>query len=292
MKGMREIRNRIKAVKSTGQITHAMELVASSKMRKAQMAAEKGRAYATALLDMAESVGAELRKKSGEGIFTPEKNSKRLVITISTDRGLCGSLNSNLFKAVLDINEDCDFISVGLKAERFLLKCGKNLIAKFRVSDRPSFAETRAIAQCAIEQLKGGKARSVEVLYPLFINTLKQETFLVKLAPVDNLHEIVEHLREVYKISEDGSSKDDREITFEPSAEKILEILPDYYLRQSLHHIVLDVKASEQSARMVAMKSASDNADELVRKLTLEYNKARQGAITTEIIELAAGASE
>ncbi len=290
MKGMREIRNRIKAVKGTGQITHAMELVAASKMRRAQQSAENGRAYATLLMDMTETVLAQIgevfRQKDGEMTRT-----KRLIIVFSTDKGLCGALNTNLFKTIAEIGDEAEYITVGNRAARFIARIGKPLKAHFSISDHVKFSEVRKIAEFAMKIAKEqGDIASIEVLYPLFVNTLKQEPIFVTLAPVDNLESFVERLRKTYKLDTASHPKDDREITFEPSPKEILDELPQYYIKQALYHMALDAKASEHSARMVAMKSASDNADALVHSLTIEYNKARQEAITTEILELAAAA--
>ena len=274
MKGMREIRNRIKAVKSTGQITHAMELVAASKMKKAQHCAEAGRAYAVLLMDLTQMVGIgakrQINETSGES-----KSSKRLIIVFSTDKGLCGSLNTNLFRAISEIkDENVGFIAVGNRAARFLARTKRDMLAKFSLSDHVKFSETRRIAAVAMKLAKEGKFGSIEVLYSLYVNTLRQEPTLVKIAPVDNLEMFIERLRVSYKL--------------EPSMEEIRKELPAYYINQAIYHMALDAKASEHSARMVAMKSASDNADKLVQALTLEYNKARQNAITTEILELSA----
>ena len=290
MKGMREIRNRIKAVKGTGQITHAMELVAASKMRKAQQSAENGRAYATLLMDMTETVVEQIGSimKGGK---TDSKRSKRLIIVFSTDKGLCGSLNTNLFKTIAEIKGDAEFIAVGNRAARFIARIGKPLKAQFSVSDHVKFAEVRKIAEFAMKTVKEqGDIGSIEVLYPLFINTLRQEPTFVKIAPVDDLDEFIERLRKSYKLDTEKRPQDTREILFEPSPKEILAELPQFYIKQALYQMALDAKASEHSARMVAMKSASDNADDLVRCLTIEYNKARQEAITTEITELAAAA--
>ena len=290
MKGMREIRNRIKAVKGTGQITHAMELVAASKMRKAQQSAENGRAYATLLMDMTETVMEQIGSimKGGK---TDSKRSKRLIIVFSTDKGLCGSLNTNLFKTIAEIKGDAEFIAVGNRAARFISRIGKPLKAQFSVSDHVKFAEVRKIAEFAMKTVKEqGDIGSIEVLYPLFINTLRQEPTFVKIAPVDDLDEFIERLRKSYKLDTEKRPQDTREILFEPSPKEILAELPQFYIKQALYQMALDAKASEHSARMVAMKSASDNADDLVRCLTIEYNKARQEAITTEITELAAAA--
>ncbi len=291
MKGMRDIRNRIKAVKGTGQITHAMELVAASKMRKAQQAAENGRAYATLLMDMTETVMEQIGSLLSEKLPHPEK-AKRLIIVFSTDKGLCGPLNTNLFKSITEIKDDAEFIAIGARAANFIARLGKPLKARFTLSDRVEFCEVRKIAEFAMKLAKEqGDIGSIEVLYPLFINTLKQESTFVKIAPVNDLEEFVQRLRKIYKLDDAlERPQDDREITFEPSPKEILDKLPSFYIKQALYHIALDAKASEHSARMVAMKSASDNADTLVKSLTIEYNKARQEAITTEIIELSAAA--
>ncbi len=291
MKGIRDIRNRIKAVKGTGQITHAMELVAASKMRKAQQSAENGRAYATLLMDMTETVMQEIGSILAEKLSLADKR-RRLIIVFSTDKGLCGPLNTNLFKSILEIKDDADFIAIGTRAANFIARLGKPLKARFNLSDNVKFPEVRKIAKFAMNLAKEqGDIASIEVLYPLFVNTLKQESTFVKIAPVNDLEDFVQRLRKIYKLDDTlERPNDDREITFEPSPKEILAELPEFYINQALYHIALDAKASEHSARMVAMKSASDNADSLVKSLTIEYNKARQEAITTEIIELSAAA--
>jgi len=289
MKGMREIRNRIKAVKSTGQITHAMELVAASKMKKAQNSAEEGRAYAVLLMDLTQMVGLEAQRQINTE-STKENSKKRLIIVFSTDKGLCGGLNTNLFRAISEIGDDAEFIAVGNRAARYLARCKKRLLAKFSVSDHVKFSETRTIANAAIKLAKEGGFGSIEILYSLFVNTLKQEPTLVKIAPLDNLDVFIERLRKSYKLDTQTRPQENRLMNFEPSIEEIRKELPLYYINQAIYHMALDAKASEHSARMVAMKAASDNADKLLQSLTLEYNKARQNAITTEILELASGA--
>ena len=275
MKGMREIRNRIKAIKSTGQITHAMELVAASKMKKAQRNAESGRAYAALLADITDIVSDETGLSFNKAMFSNPNCPARLVIVFSTDKGLCGALNTNLFKKLTSIEGDVKFITVGNKALRFLARTGRETLAGFRLGDNPTFSETRKIADYALKAAADGKVGSIEVLYSLYINTLN-----------------IDRLKNVYKLNKSPNPKDNRKFSFEPSAKAIMDELPKYFLRQTLHHIALDAKASEQSARMVAMKGASDNADSLVDALSLEYNKARQSAITTEIQELATASAQ
>lgn len=200
MKGMRDIRNRMKAVASTGQITHAMELVAASKMKKAQNSAEAGRAYAILLMDLTETVLERLGKSFAQaGGVAPGK--KRLIIVFSTDKGLCGSLNTNIFKSISEIGRaDADYIAVGTRAGRFIAKSGRTLKGQFKVGDTVTFAQTSKIANFAIKLAKeSGEYGSIEALYPIFVNTLKQETALVKLAPVDDLHTFIDRLRKTYK---------------------------------------------------------------------------------------------
>jgi len=292
MKGMREIRNRIKAIKSTGQITHAMELVAASKMKKAQRNAEAGRVYAALLADITDIVADETGLAFNKSMFGNLDCKTRLIIVFSTSKGLCGALNTNLFKKIASLEGDIKFVAVGSKALKFLMRTKRDIATSFQIGDSVGFSEIRKITDYALKLAAEGKIGSIEVLYSLYINTLKQEPTLVKLAPMDNLDWYIERMRKQYKLVDQPKPEDSREFTFEPCAKEIMDELPKYFLRQTMHHMALDAKASEQSARMVAMKSASDNADSLVDSLTLEYNKARQSAITTEIQELAAAAAQ
>lgn len=223
MKGMREIRNRMKAVASTGQITHAMELVAASKMKRAQNSAEAGRAYAILLMDLTETVLERLGKMISRAANIAGK--KRLIIVFSTDKGLCGSLNSNIFKAIAEIpREEADYIAVGSRAGRFIAKTGRVLKGQFKISDAVAFAETRKVAEFAMK-LAGdsGEYGSIEVLYPIFVNTLRQETALVKLAPADDLTPFIERLRKSYKMADVAvAAREERNVEFEPSAGEVL----------------------------------------------------------------------
>ncbi|MBO6102397.1 MAG: ATP synthase F1 subunit gamma [Opitutales bacterium] len=291
MKGMREIRRRIKSVKSTGQITRAMQLVASSKMKKSQTRAEDGRAYTLLLMDLIDILVPLISEKYRELSGEKRESNRRLVIVFSTERGLCGSLNANLFKAILNLEGDCSFIAVGAKAARFLSSTGRKLVAQFKVSDFVSFSEIKPIVDFAIQEFRENRADTIEVLYSLYVNTIKQEPTLAKIAPMEDLDDAIEGLRQKYKSQLAERAKDGRPICIEPSANELMRELPLYYLRNIVYHMALDAKASEQSARMVAMKAASDNAESLISELTLEYNKARQSAITTEITEIAAAAA-
>lgn len=288
---MREIRNRIKAIKSTGQITHAMELVASSKMKRAQQSAEAGHPYAALLMDIIDVVAEQSPGMVGKVLFKNSDCKKRLIIVLSTDKGLCGSLNANLFKKILELDGNCCFFAVGKRAQRFLARLNKEVVNATSLPDKIEFSHTRKIADYAIKLASEGKIGSIEVLYSMYINTLMQEPVLVKLAPVNDLDWFIERMRKTYKLGNAPRPEETRRIEFEPNPTEILHTLPEFYIKQALHQMVLDAKASEHSARRVAMKSASDNADALVSELTLEYNKARQAAITTEIQELAAASA-
>ena len=286
MKGIREIRSRIRAVKSTAQITRAMELVASSKMKRAQQTALNGAPYAQLLGEMLES----LIEKIGavpHPYFAPRTVRRRGILVLSTDKGLCGALNANLFRVAAKIAPDAaSYVCVGKKAAVYFNRMRRDVAATFPVSDRVKFAEIRDICAYMEQAFAQGRIDTIEVLYPAFVNTLKQEPMLAKLVPFGGFAEQLKCLREKFPNSVRARVSDAREMAFEPSACEILDKFPSLFLRQEIYQMALSAKASEQSARMVAMKSATENADSLIGDLTLDYNKARQSAITNEIIEI------
>ena len=208
--------------------------------------------------------------------------STRGIILLSTDRGLCGPLNANLFRELPEISADVKYITVGRKAAQFISRTQRDLIADFTVSDKIMFAEARVVIDFAIKAFDDGSVGSIEVLYPRFVNTLKQVAKRVPLLPLAGITEALETL------GIEAGAEDDRELNFEPSVEAILTDLLPLYVRRHFFAMVRATKASEHSARMVAMKTATDNANNLVDDLTLDYNKARQAAITQEILEIAA----
>ena len=282
MASLRDIRRRIKSVKNTAQITKAMQMVAASKMRKAQEAALSGRPYA----ELLNRVLVSLRDKvdpSLHPLLEKREVKNELVIMISTDKGLCGGLNTNLFReAMAFAPETTKFISVGRKGTQFLARTKRNMIADFGLKDQPSFLETKAISKFAIEKFLTGEVDKVTVLYPLFVNTLVQKPVAVPLLPITSLQEAgLVSKDEAPIVAPEGG------MLFEPDAQSILDAIVPYYVHYELFQMVLGARASEHSARMVAMKSATDNAKTLVKDLTLEYNKARQAAITTELLEIA-----
>lgn len=285
MPNTRDIRNRIRGVKNTQKITRAMQLVASSKMKKAQDRALEGRPYAQLLARMLAALTHKVEDFSHPFIDEREV-TKRGILLISTDRGLCGSLNANLFREVAHMgNEKCAFVTIGRKARQFISRTGRELLADFPVSEQANFRELRPVVEFLIKQFKDGEIDSIEILYPRFKNTLIQEPTLIPLLPLDDL---TEYVHKFAKSQGREILEETRELMFEPAAEEILNKLLDRFVKREVYQMLVDARASEHSARMVAMKAATDNAKKLTDNLTLQYNKARQAGITQEILEITA----
>ncbi len=296
MANLRDIRRRIKSVKNTRQITRAMQLVSSSKMKRAQDAAVAGRPYALLLADLLDTVGEKLQL-SGAAIAHPffEKRAAqtRGILVLSTDKGLCGPLNTNLFRKIVEeVKSPAKFVTVGRKATQFISRTKRDLIADFTVSDKAEFSEIRPLLKLLVDAYLKGEIDTIEVVYPSFVNVLVQEPVIQTLLPIVDLRQVLDQLQKRVRGEEKllGARSDAREMTFEPSAESVLDELPGLYVNVIIHQLLLESRAAEYSARMVAMKSATDNASNLVDDLTLDYNKARQAAITQEILEISAAA--
>ncbi|MFA6285756.1 MAG: ATP synthase F1 subunit gamma [Opitutaceae bacterium] len=287
MASTRDIRRRIKSVKNTRQITKAMELVAASKMKKAQQAALAGQAYARLLSDMLAALAPHVDDQLHP--FLVRRTVKtRGVLLITSDKGLCGPLNANLFKLVTEIKTPAKFYSIGRKGAQFLARTKRDLVADFPVQDRVPFIEVKAAVEFITKQYLDGAIDTVEVIFPRFKNTLVQEPVLRPVLPLDSLREFLESLRRHAGVAADEEIHRHQPFLFEPDAKSVLAALLPFYVSREIYQFVLLARASEHSARMVAMKTAKDNATKLVGELTLEYNKARQAAITQEILEIAA----
>jgi F-type H+-transporting ATPase subunit gamma len=295
-KGLRETNSRIKSVKSTSQITRAMQLVASSKMRRAQETALAGRDYGRLFTDILDSALAGLGDTEEHPLLRPREIRVRGILLVTTDKGLCGALNANLFRLLADIPADAaKFVAVGRKGSQHLARARRDLVLDYSVSDRVNFSEVRPIANRLLELYKTGVVDTVEILYPRFKNTLVQEAVLQRILPVADIRAIAREIRRRSGAADtgegDGAGGDTdaaAEIIFEPGATEVLAELPELYVKHAVYHAILEAKASEHSARMVAMKAATDNAQKITESLTLEYNKARQAAITQEINEITA----
>ena len=289
MASTRDIRRRIKSVKNTRQITKAMELVASSKMKKAQQSALSGRPYAMLLASMLANLATRLDEADEMHPFLVKREVKnRGILLITTDKGLCGPLNANLFKLVADNiprTAPAKFVSIGRKGTQYLARMKRDMIADFLVSDRVTFAEIRPIVQFMVKEYLEGRIDTIEVVFSAFKNTLVQIPVLMPVLPLTDLSGIIETLRKQAGIEQ---TSDTRDLIYEPSPKVVLDALLPFYVNRAIHQYFLGAKASEHSARMVAMKTAKDNATKLIDNLTLKYNKVRQAAITNEIIEIAA----
>ncbi|MFZ4780205.1 MAG: ATP synthase F1 subunit gamma [Terrimicrobiaceae bacterium] len=278
---MRDIRRRIKSVKNTAQITKAMQMVAASKMRKAQQAAINGRDYAQLMNRVIVSL-RDAVDPSTHPLLDRREVKKELVLLMSTDKGLCGGLNTNLFREAMAFDVDSTlFVSVGRKGSQFLARTKRQMIADFPLRDHPNFLETKAISKFCIGKFLDGSVDKVTVLFSRFVNTLSQAPTAMPLIPLTSFEEI--GLKNEY----DEVTSLEGGIQFEPNAEDVLSAILPTYVHFGVYQTLLGTRASEQSARMVAMKSATDNAKSIVKDLTLEYNKARQAAITKEILEIA-----
>lgn len=288
-KGLREIRNRIKSVKSTGQITRAMQLVASSKMKRAQDAARAGRAYAELLGEILDTAQAKVGEFT-HPLLTKREVKVRGILLVTPDKGMAGALNGNLIRLAAE-QKDAVFVCIGRKGAQALARSGRKVLADFPVTDRASFNEVRPAAEYLLKAFTDGTVDTVEVLFAHFKNTMVQTPRVQQLLPADSLVAQAREFRAKLGLPEPKIEEDERDMLFEPSASAILDQLPALFFKQAVHQAVLESKASEFSARMVAMKAATDNAKKIGAALSLEYNKARQAAITQEILELTAGAA-
>lgn len=275
-----DIRRRIGAVRNIKQITRAMQFVAASKLRRAQEATLSARPYSEkideVLADLAAVLGAEEHP-----LLAEREGGRRLIVLITTDRGLAGPLNTNTIRfasrAVTESEGDLAVVTIGRKGRDAMRRARVPLEAHFAgFGDRPSFADVLPVARLVTDGFISGQFGRVDIVYSHFQSTLVQRPTLDRLLPVEP--------------SEDVEGIPGRQFIFEPDAGTVLTQLLPRYVATRLFQAVLESKASEESSRMVAMKNATENAEELIEDLTLSYNKVRQANITREMIEIASGA--
>ena len=290
MANPRDIRRRIKSVKNTAQITKAMQMVAASKMRKAQLAALASRPYAQELsrillpftnweLDAEATCHPLLRERKG---------GKDLVLLVSTDKGLCGGLNTNLFREISKFNPDTtEFVCVGKKGLQFLTRAKREVLAEFHLKDNFSFFDAQAVAKFCIDRFTSGHVNRISVLFSDYVNTLTQVPSIKMVVPVQSLDVGPADLTLDDAHSDTKAVADVPEYILEPNEPDFLDSLLPHFVFYKIFHMILESRAAEHSARMVAMKNATDNAKQIIKDLTLEYNKIRQASITTEILEIA-----
>lgn len=280
----REISTKIKSVKKTQKITSAMQLVAVSKMRRAQDRMLRTRPYANKIQRVVDHV-AKSHSEYHHPYLMARDNPKRIgYIIISTDRGLCGGLNINLFRAVLtDMHAwdkkgvGADLCVIGQKGENFFRRIGGHIIAQAdHLGDTPTISDLIGIVKTMLEAFNNGQIDAIYLASNEFINTMTQKPKITRLLPI------------VVKTEKEQGYWD---YIYEPDAKEILDVLLVRYIELQVYQAVIENIACEQSARMVAMKNATENAGEIIKELQLIYNKARQAAITQEIAEIVGGAA-
>lgn len=296
MAKLRDIARRIKSIKNTAKITRAMQMIAASKMARAQAQATAGRRYAQEL----DRLLAELGESLADGdhpLLEKREGRRELVLVISTERGLCGGLNANLLRKLrAEVSGDAHFVTVGRKLRNALTKTGAKMVADFEVDDPVGFAQARPIAKLLTKRFLDGAYDVVRVAFNGFVTTLIQEPQVSQLLPIEESNARGTRRPgsggELPAGAEAGASKHD--YLFEPSAEDVLNSLRPLAINYQVYQMLLEARASEHSARMVAMKNATENAEEMIEDLGLEANKLRQAAITAELLEIttAMGAME
>jgi F-type H+-transporting ATPase subunit gamma len=281
----REIRRRIGSIRNTSQITRAMEMVAASKMRRAQQAVTASRPYSERLRMMIGDLAAMAVTEDEQSLFPllERREIKRSqIMLITADRGLAGAFNSNVIRRAVQFmrerpegSDNVDMLAIGRKGRDYMTRFGQPLVADFtNLPDRLSIDDVRPMIQIAAEDFISGKVDAVFAIYTQFINTLRQEPRVLQILPIEAPEET-------------GVARD---YIFEPDPAMVLNALLPRYIEVQIYQTLLESIASEHSARMVAMRNATDNAKEILEDLTLTYNKARQAQITAEVSEIAAGA--
>jgi F-type H+-transporting ATPase subunit gamma len=277
----RDIRRRIGSVKNIKQITRAMQFVAASKLKRAQDATLAARPYSEKLDEVLADLAAVLDGDDHPLLATPE-STRRLIVLITTDRPLSGPLNTNIVRFVardiIDNPGDVAVITVGRKGRDAMRRTGVPLEAHFATfGDRPTFADVLPLARLVTDDFLAATYGRVDIIYSHWVSTLVQRPTALTILPIQP--------------AADTEGIPGNQFIFEPSASSVLEQLLPRYVATRLFQAVLEAKASEESSRMVAMKNATENAEELIEDLTLSYNKVRQANITREMIEIASGAN-
>ncbi len=281
MATIRDIRRRIKSVQSTAKVTKAMEMVAASKMRRAQERTIAARPYAEKMQQVLADLAAQHSSDEEIHPLLVQRPVNRIaLIHITPDRGLCGglvaSVNRSAASFILEQQVPVSAVVVGRKGRDFLVRSGQEVRAEFtNLGDRPSVVDLQPIAHIVIDDYANGLIDEVHISYTQFINTVNQRPVLWRLLPIEPA------------AIEPGQNM---EYIYEPSPSEVLEQLLPRFVEMGLYHVILESIASEQSARMVAMRNATDNAKEVIEDLTLTYNKVRQEMITKELLDITGGA--
>jgi F-type H+-transporting ATPase subunit gamma len=284
MANTQDIRRRIKSIRNTSQITKAMQMVAASKMRRAQQLALAGRPYA----ELMNRVLVSLKSRTDpllHPLLQIRPVARELVLLLTTDKGLAGALNTNVMREAAAFDPaKTTYVTAGRKGRQFVARAKRDLLADFELRDAPTFLETKAVSRFCIEKFLSRQVDQVTVVYSHFVNTIDQKPVTQVLLPISQL---------AFKGARGGSLSPETSsgdpmlgYIFEPTPHDVLDFMLPYYVQYQVYQMVLDARASEHSARMVAMKNATDNANQFIKDLTLEYNKMRQASITTELLEI------
>ena len=282
MPNTRLIQRRIRGVRATAKITRAMEMIATLKMRRAQERGLAGRPYSEKIQQVIADLAALSQPEAPLHPLLQRREVKKIAIVhITPDRGLCGGLNANLNRQtgnfILEQNMPVTLITVGRKGRDYMRRYGREIRAEFSgLGDRPSLLDTLAIPRIVIDDYTSGVIDLVYVVYAQFISTMAQKPFMQQILPVE-------------PAAIPGAQNVD--YIYEPGPGAVLGELLPRFVEMEVYHAILESIASEQSARMVAMRNATDNANELIEELTLMYNKARQESITTELLDITGGAA-
>ncbi len=282
MANLRQISRRIKGVQSTAKITRAMEMIATSKMRRAQEAGVAGRPYDEKIRQVIAALAALPQSGDSAHPLLQRRAVKRIaVIHVTPDRGLCGGLNANLNRRAasfaLEQAVPVTLVTVGRKGNDFMRRYGRDIRAEFsKLGDRPVMFDTLPISRVIIDDYWAGEVDMVYLAYAKFVSTMTQTAVVEQLLPVEPAEQ---------------PPMQNVEYLYEPDPGAVLDELLPRFVEMQVYHAILESIASEQSSRMVAMRNATENANELVEDLTLVYNKARQESITNELLDIAGGAA-
>ncbi|HZP57339.1 MAG TPA: ATP synthase F1 subunit gamma [Dehalococcoidia bacterium] len=283
MASVRQIRRRVRSVTSIAKVTKAMELVAGSKMRRSQMRALQARPYALKLHEVLSALARQRGDaESTHPFLTARPARNALVVYMGPNRGLAGGLPSNMSRRAasfaLEQETPVSFITVGRKARDFVVRAGQPLVAEFSMPDYPELNDTLPVSRIVVDEYLQERADRVFLLYPRFVNTAVQTPAVRQLLPI-----------EPQEIAGEGAQPEEVDYIYEPGPEGVFESLLPRYVDMTIYQAVLESEASEWSARMVAMRNATEAANEMIGTLTLVYNKARQEQITGELLDIVGG---
>ncbi|HGI8237741.1 TPA: F0F1 ATP synthase subunit gamma [Legionella pneumophila] len=286
MAGAKEIRSKISSINKTRKITRAMEMVAASKMRKTQERMRAFKPYANKIYEVIKHIARAASEYRHP--FMSEREIKRIgIIVVTTDRGLCGGLNSNLFRETIrtirnwqEHGKEVDIAVIGRKGQAFFRRVGGNILGSIdHLGDTPSINDFIGVVKIMLDAYYNGTIDSLHIVYNEFINTMTQKPFVKQLLPLPKSEEDKKTLGHHW------------DYIYEPEAKELLDEILERYIELQVYQAVVENIACEQAAKMIAMKSATDNAGDLIKEFQLAYNKARQAAITQELAEIVGGAA-